>query len=199
MKKQKMISVLLYIAFLSGCSSKTQFVLMPDNEGKVGKMTITSEKGSQSLNKAWQSTGLDSPDTLPSEPEILEEKEVKRIFAQALKAQPAPAVSFLFYFPKGSNEPTAESLALIPEIIATIASRQSKDVSVIGHSDRVGSGELNYKLSLKRAKCVAKLLISKGVNRDILEITSYGEAVPLIKTADEVTEPKNRRVEITVR
>ncbi len=199
MKKQKMISVLLYIAFLSGCSSKTQFVLMPDNEGKVGKMTITSEKGSQSLNKAWQSTDLDSPEALPSEPEILEEKEVKRIFAQALKAQPAPAVNFLFYFPKGSNEPTAESLALIPEIIATIASRQSKDVSVIGHSDRVGSEELNYKLSLKRAKCVAKLLISKGVNHDILEITSYGEAVPLIKTADEVAEPKNRRVEITVR
>jgi outer membrane protein OmpA-like peptidoglycan-associated protein len=199
MKKRKMINILLYIAVLSGCSSKTQFVLMPDNDGKVGKMTVTSEKGSQSLNKAWQSTGLDSPDTLPNEPEILEEKEVKRIFAQALKAQPASAVSFLFYFPKGSNDPTAESLALIPEILATISSRKSNDVSIIGHSDRVGSGEINYKLSFKRAKGVAELLISKGVSREILEINSYGEGAPLVKTADEVAEPKNRRVEITIR
>jgi outer membrane protein OmpA-like peptidoglycan-associated protein len=199
MKKQKIISVLLYIAFLSACSSKTQFVLMPNDEGKVGNLTVTSEKGSQTLNKSWQSTELNRSDTLLKEAEILEEKEIKQIFAQALKAQPTPAVSFLFYFPKGSNEPIAESLVLIPEILATIASRQSKDVSVIGHSDRVGSGEINYTLSLKRAKSVAELLISKGVSRDILEITSYGEGATLIKTADEVAEPKNRRVEITVR
>jgi outer membrane protein OmpA-like peptidoglycan-associated protein len=37
------------------------------------------------------------------------------------------------------------------------------------------------------------------VDRSAIVVTSHGEATPLVPTADDVTEPKNRRVDITVR
>ena len=42
-------------------------------------------------------------------------------------------------------------------------------------------------------------LIQAGIVSSMIEVTSHGEADLLIKTADEVAEPRNRRVEITVR
>jgi outer membrane protein OmpA-like peptidoglycan-associated protein len=70
---------------------------------------------------------------------------------------------------------------------------------VVGHTDTVGDKLYNYKLSLKRARALASLLVSKGVDRSILEITSHGKDNPLVPTGDQVSEPRNRRVEVTVR
>ena len=41
-------------------------------------------------------------------------------------------------------------------------------------------------------------LAAQGVDRNILDIESHGEDNLLVKTADQVREPRNRRVEITV-
>jgi outer membrane protein OmpA-like peptidoglycan-associated protein len=46
---------------------------------------------------------------------------------------------------------------------------------------------------------VADLLVVAGVEPAIMEIVSHGEGDPLVATEDEVAEPKNRRVEVTVR
>ena len=43
------------------------------------------------------------------------------------------------------------------------------------------------------------LLVNAGLTRKAIEVTSHGEAELLVKTADGVFEPRNRRVEITVR
>ena len=42
-------------------------------------------------------------------------------------------------------------------------------------------------------------LIAAGVPAGKIETAGRGEREPLLKTADEVAEPKNRRVEISVR
>jgi len=42
-------------------------------------------------------------------------------------------------------------------------------------------------------------LIAEGVDPSILAIDSHGEDNPLISTGDGVSEPRNRRVEVTVR
>jgi len=39
----------------------------------------------------------------------------------------------------------------------------------------------------------------KGVSPDHIEINYHGEANPLVKTEEGVAEPRNRRVEVTVR
>jgi outer membrane protein OmpA-like peptidoglycan-associated protein len=42
------------------------------------------------------------------------------------------------------------------------------------------------------------MLASRGVDPNIAEIESHGEDNLLVKTGDQVQEPRNRRVEITV-
>ena len=106
---------------------------------------------------------------------------------------------YILYFDSGSTKLIAESHKLIPEVIRTIRERNSNDVSVVGHSDTTGTRELNLDLSLKRAQAVSQLIIAAGIDPSSLEITSHGKDNPLIPTGDNVDEPRNRRVEITVR
>jgi len=54
-------------------------------------------------------------------------------------------------------------------------------------------------LSNRRARAVTDLLIEKGIDKDQIETTSHGEENPIVKTEDNVSEPKNRRVEVFVR
>jgi outer membrane protein OmpA-like peptidoglycan-associated protein len=52
---------------------------------------------------------------------------------------------------------------------------------------------------MRRAEMIRKQLVDIGLDPTLIEIVSHGEADLLIKTADEVPEPRNRRVEISVR
>jgi outer membrane protein OmpA-like peptidoglycan-associated protein len=72
-------------------------------------------------------------------------------------------------------------------------------MSVIGHSDTVGKAEVNEALSLKRAQTVADLIKSQGLQVDTLSVESHGKRNLLVPTPDETPEPRNRRVEISVR
>jgi len=58
---------------------------------------------------------------------------------------------------------------------------------------------VNFELGLRRATAIRTRLIEAGVAAAMIEVSSHGEADQLVKTADEVAEPRNRRVEITVR
>lgn len=178
---------------------KTRFVLLPDPDGKVGEIEVSTSLGSQKLDKPWDSTEVVSPDRIPGKPEVMDEREVRDIFKDALEAQPKPSVVFTIHFRSGSTQPTGQSLRLIPEILDAIKSRKTNHVQVIGHTDTVASSEYNRNLSRLRAKSVAEILISKGVDRTILEIEFYGEEKLFVETPDDVTEPRNRRVEIIVR
>jgi outer membrane protein OmpA-like peptidoglycan-associated protein len=106
---------------------------------------------------------------------------------------------FILYFKHDSTELTEKSLAMMQDVMRTIRERAPVDISVVGHTDTVGDRPYNYRLSLKRAKAIAALLIAKGVDPSILEITSHGKDNPLVPTGDQVHEPRNRRVEVTVR
>jgi len=184
-----------------GCRKKpkNRYVLIPDLDGKVGKLEVSSEKGAQVLDKAFEATGLNRADEVPSTPQIMDEAEVRRIFKDALAAQPTPPVHFLLYFITGTTDLTPKSMDQMPRVLRTIQDRNSVDLTVSGHTDRAGSKGFNRRLSLDRARKVAEFLISKGVDPDIIEITSHGEGNPLVKTPDGVAETKNRRVEIVVR
>jgi outer membrane protein OmpA-like peptidoglycan-associated protein len=196
----KIILMCSFLTFLSlGCSSKTQIVLLPDSEGKVGRIEVTNPKGAQTLDQPWQSAEAVSPDKAPSEPKIMDEAQVRSTFREALAAQPKPSVTFLLYFQRQSAEPTAESLKLLPDVLKAIKSHESTDISIVGHADSTGPADYNLGLSLRRARKIADILVSKGVDRAIIEIDYFGKGKPLIEKPEGVPEPRNRRVEITIR
>jgi outer membrane protein OmpA-like peptidoglycan-associated protein len=200
LRRFKLCIILSVIAFFFiGCAPTTRFVLLPDPDGKVGQLEVSTSVGSQRLDKPWESTEVVSPERTPSKPKVMDEKTVRAIFKDALEAQPKPPAVFIMYFKSGRTELTDQSLQLIPEILEAVKSQQSNYVSVIGHTDTVAPMEYNRRLSLLRAKSVADVLVSRGVDRTIIEIESYGKEKLLIETPDGVAEPRNRRVEIIVR
>jgi outer membrane protein OmpA-like peptidoglycan-associated protein len=177
----------------------TQVVLLPDPDGKVGIVEVSNAAGMQTLDQAWQATETASVGRMPSEPKILEEKWVRQAFHEALEAKPIPPINFILYFKSDSAALSPESLALFTQVTDAIQIRKSTDIIVSGHTDAVASAGYNRTLSLRRAKAVVDILVSRGVDRQDIQITYHGKSNPLVPTPDGVPEPRNRRVEITVR
>jgi outer membrane protein OmpA-like peptidoglycan-associated protein len=174
-------------------------VLLADPDGHVGRVIVSNPQGSQELAQARAATEVAGPGQAPGAPAEMDQAQVTRIFGEALAAQPPLPARFILYFDPNSPQLTAESRGLIPEVIRTIRERSSNDISVVGHSDTTGNREYNYRLSLARAQAVRQLILDAGIDPSSLEITSHGKDNPLIPTGDNIAEPRNRRVEITVR
>ena len=191
----------VFLVFLTSCASskKSLFVLQSDPDGKTGEIVVANAAGSQALTRPGDATEVKDANTPPSAPFRVEEAEIAKTFGPALAARPAPPALYLLYFRTGSTDLMAESEKLITEILQSIKARQSVDIRVVGHTDRVGTRQGNYTLALDRALQIKGILISKGVDPAIIEVDSHGEDNPLIPTPNEVPEPRNRRVEVTVR
>lgn len=173
-------------------------VLLDQEGGKTGAVVVQSGGQELLLDKARQAGSVSAGKTPESAGELSDD-EIGILFGRALAAVPEAPLYYTLYFREGSNELTDESAASIRGILDTIANRTVPDISVIGHSDRVGNAPANARLSLVRANSVAEMLFARGLSRDIVEITSFGETDNAVPTADGVAEPLNRRVEISVR
>jgi hypothetical protein len=63
-----------------------------------------------------------------------------------------------------------------------------------GHTDTVGGAPHNLKLSQDRARSIAAWFRKRGVKIPIA-FEGFGETSPAVQTADQVDEPRNRRVD----
>jgi outer membrane protein OmpA-like peptidoglycan-associated protein len=178
---------------------KNAVVLLLDADGTVGRVSVTNRAGSRTLDRAGAVTRVLDAETAPTEPATMDAAELEATFGAALSAQPTPPRHFTLYFENSSTELTAVSRAELPTILATIHEYASVDTSVVGHADTAGNARTNQGLSLRRALAVGALLVAGGIDPGSLDITSHGEANPLVATGDNVSEPRNRRVEVTVR
>jgi outer membrane protein OmpA-like peptidoglycan-associated protein len=80
----------------------------------------------------------------------------------------------------------SEALAKHPEIQATLF--------IAGHTDTVGDAASNFRLSRQRALSIAAWFRHRGLKISIA-CEGFGESSLLVKTADEVDEPRNRRAD----
>lgn len=65
---------------------------------------------------------------------------------------------------------------------------------IAGHTDTVGSAAYNLALSRKRARAIGAWFKRRGLAIPVY-FEGFGESVPAVKTADEVDEARNRRVD----
>ena len=83
--------------------------------------------------------------------------------------------------------------------LADVVVRYGKTtLTVVGHTDNVGSNEYNQKLSERRAHAVAQYLESQRVNGMRLATAGRGELDPVQPNATAAGRQANRRVEIYV-
>lgn len=185
---------------LSGCAKpENLFVLLENPDGKVGSIQVTNAGGARVLDKPGQATGVHGSDSAPSAPIELERKTIQEIFGATFATQPKPAVTFILNFRTGTTTLTDDSQKKIEEVFRAVRNRNFPVIAVVGHTDRVGSAGNNEILAFERAKIVAKGLVAAGADPKLIEISSHGENNPLVPTADSIREPRNRRVEISIR
>jgi outer membrane protein OmpA-like peptidoglycan-associated protein len=203
---RNVLFVWIFLCFLSGCGAhrakRDLIILLPDPDGKGGVITVTTQGGSQILDKPGYAVEVEDLNKPPITPQPVEEKEITNIFGPALSMLPDPASRFvliILYFERDTTRLTHESKDLLAEVLRTINGRKSNEVYVVGHTDLVGKGAYNAGLSSRRANYVRDLLVSSGIKPDTLFVSFYGKARPLVPTQDEVPEPRNRRVEVIVR
>ncbi len=204
MKRTALSSRLLVsicLALLAGCATppphqnRSYVTLLASPDGSVGKVLISGPRGQQVIDQAHYAALLDG--STPAAPS--DDVRFQKDFDVAITARPQLPEHFFLYFESGGTQLTAASLALIPQILKEPEERATADMSIIGHSDTVGNADLNDALSLKRAQVVADLLKSRGLKVDALTVESHGKRNLLVPTPDQTPEPRNRRVEVSIR
>jgi len=176
--------------------------LLPEPDGKVGKIRVTAKGGSEVIDKAWFAVKVEDPGKASLIPQPMGKSEVQDVFGTALGAQPDLSnrfVSFSLWFESDKIRLTPGSKKALKEVVKTIKSRKSMEIYVTGHTDRVGTESHNLKLSSKRAFYVRDFLVANGIKSGTFIVSYHGEAMPLVYTEDEVAEPLNRRVEVFVK
>jgi outer membrane protein OmpA-like peptidoglycan-associated protein len=180
-------------------TARTLVVLLPDPDtGVTGRAFLSNKSGSTDLNAARESSTA-TPSSTPTAVRTMSEEEVQQVFGDALSALPPAPVHFTLYFKFESDELTDESRALLPQILTTVKERAFPEVLVVGHTDTMGTPRANIDLGLIRANSVRTILVQVGLDPATVEARSHGESDLLVKTPDETPEPRNRRVEISVR
>lgn len=189
------------VLLLAGCATPppakpvSYAVLLDNPDGTTGAITLTGAAGQVLVTRAGFGARLDGS----AQPYSVDQARLNADFGAVLAARPHLPVTFVLYFDGTSTTLTADSKVLIANVLAEVSNRAAPDVSIVGHTDTLGSIESNERLGLDRAQAVAKLIADAGLKVIDLSVVSNGESDLLVKTPDETAEPKNRRVEITIR
>ena len=191
------IGLILALLLLASCSSRQSlFVVLPNPDGSSGAVTVEDGQKSVLLDKPYAAGEVRGGAAAPVQ---VDQTQVQQIFGNALAAQPILPAHFVLYFEKDSDTLTPESQRQYNAVFADIKRRKVYEVEVIGHTDTLGTQDHNQQLSMKRAEMIRERLIHDGISPKSISVAGRGQLDLAVKTADQVAEPKNRRVEITVR
>lgn len=197
----RFVAIVAAALFAAGCATApvtpALFVVVPAADGHVGKIVVNHDGESRLIDTAYGAQRLNGHGRL--EEAKLTPVEVREIFGGALDALPGRPASFTLYFLEGLDELTPESKEELDRVFAELRRRPLPDVMVIGHTDTVGGLEYNDRLSLARADRLREMLVSLGIPAGRIQSAGRGERELLVSTPDNVSEPRNRRVELSVR
>jgi outer membrane protein OmpA-like peptidoglycan-associated protein len=87
----------------------------------------------------------------------------------------------------------------IQEVLSLDKAREHKNLTlyIAGHTDTVGNGGYNLKLSQARAQSLARWFRQKGV-RIPIAYEGFGETALRVQTPDQTDEPRNRRADYII-
>ncbi|MBN2885089.1 MAG: OmpA family protein [Chromatiaceae bacterium] len=101
-------------------------------------------------------------------------------------------------FPSGGATLPDVELPSLDRIAALLADYPALSLRIEGHSDSLGSADINKRLSAARAEAVREALIARGVASERLVAEGIGPARPLADNATAEGRARNRRVEVYV-
>lgn len=194
MRTAGFVTIAVLAAALSGCASKDLFVVLPHEDGTVGSVVVHQNGNDTVLDKANAAVKAGDDKAF-----AIAGSDVNKRFAAVLGTLPPPARSFTLYFREGTAILEAESQPTMEAMYKDVAARSAGEIMVIGHTDTVGKVSDNDQLAYLRALTISDFLVENGIAKDKVISAGRGERELLVPTEDETREPRNRRVEISVR
>ncbi|MBI1767722.1 MAG: OmpA family protein [Bacteroidetes bacterium] len=98
-------------------------------------------------------------------------------------------------FELGKSVLKRESYKELDRIVEFLIENPSVKIEIGGHTDNVGSAELNLRLSLARAQTVSHYLVSKRIAKNRVSVRVYGLTKPITTNSTAQGRALNRRVE----
>ena len=194
----RLIAPALLLA-LAGCGLPANVViLIPDENGTVGKIAVHEGASTAALDRPLAAVNAGSEASVRNV-FTAQLADVDSEFAGALAATPRAPLVYILYFQSGLTELDPRSRGDLATATAAAKGTSNLDISVVGHADATGSDSYNSALSLKRAQTIHDALVAAGVPNDVIEVDYHGANNPRIPTPGGVAEPRNRRVEVTIR
>ena len=112
---------------------------------------------------------------------------------------PIEQAMFIVFFDWDRFDITSGANDVLDAVAQEVNARKDiRGIVLVGHTDTSGPTTYNDKLSVRRANSVRDALIARGVPAGLIRTEARGENDLLVKTADNVREPANRRAQITL-
>lgn len=122
-----------------------------------------------------------------------------RYTSKELKPEMGDLLNLKVHFLFDDHEHISEfSKGRLAKLISLLEKYPELKLRLHAHADPMGTDIYNQALSEKRAERVKTYLVEKGINGDRLEVSTYGEELPLVKSEDVAENLRNRRVEFEV-
>jgi outer membrane protein OmpA-like peptidoglycan-associated protein len=194
-----------FAAVLAGCAqaptapaaTPALFAVIPGSDGHVGSVVVERDGKRQVVDTAYGAARVNADGS--TQATKVSEEEVRKTFGPTLAALPGKPATFVLHFLEGRDELTPESKAELEKMLAELKRRPLPDIVVIGHTDTVGTLAYNDKLSLARAERVRDMIVALGIPANRIQVAGRGKRELVVQTDDNVSEARNRRVEINVR
>ncbi len=102
------------------------------------------------------------------------------------------------FFGTDSYKLLPASMAELNKIYEFLRLNPAIEVEIGGHTDNTGTAEHNQELSDRRAGAVVEYLLEKGIAREKLKTSGYGDRVPVADNSSEEGRALNRRTELKI-
>jgi outer membrane protein OmpA-like peptidoglycan-associated protein len=123
-------------------------------------------------------------------------------YGPAPAAAPAPLASqgrsFRVFFEFDKASLSREGERIVREAAETYRRTGAARIEVTGYTDLSGTAQYDVGLSQRRAATVRAALAAQGIPANSIAERWRGKDDPLVRTADGVREPQNRRVDIVL-
>ncbi len=194
------LATALVALLLAACSTPgTRVVLLPQADGKPSAVVVRAKDGEEVLSQPYQrATAAVGAKGAP----VVDQADAAKVQAEnkpLFDMRPPLPQRYTVYFELGGTTLTPASQQIMTDALAAALSRSGGDIVVTGHTDTKGTVEQNDELSRRRAQEVAQLFVERQFPANRIEAVGRGERELAVPTADDVDEPRNRRVTIEVR
>jgi outer membrane protein OmpA-like peptidoglycan-associated protein len=165
------------------------------NEGRIGEVdqkAAAADQHAQAAN-ARADEAYSAADKVNGRADAIE-KASKRLVYEVVLTEDQGGFKF------GQTKMPEDMQAKIDELVSQLkANPNGAFIEIEGHTDNVGTKDVNYKLGLERAEAVKRYLYeNQQIPLHKINVISYGEEKPVAPNKTKAGRAQNRRVVIKV-